>query len=240
MLLHCTVDSLGKTIRSVPAGHEPKLHGQKYDKDPCGTGQLDAAGCRKHHGTLQTQLWCSSESRLGGKERPQCMQAGRKKTNPCRQMRNQSDFLKSMCVSVIANSWYLEASESNLGDLLGTWWFVQFLPWWNMLMTIYPLHSMAISQKISKVRICSDDPSLIVTNSRYHPFRMGTCPRSTSLTAVCPWWSQEKPGICASKTLQNINKTHQNPFQFGQWGGRLHIHESCHIYLRWHYCFCHG
>jgi hypothetical protein len=32
MLLHCTVDSLGKTIRSVPAGHEPKLHGQNTTK----------------------------------------------------------------------------------------------------------------------------------------------------------------------------------------------------------------
>lgn len=164
------------------------------------------------------------------------MQAGRKK-KPLQANEKPVRFSKIYVYFSNRNSWYLEASESKLGDLLGAWWFVQFLPWWK-LMTIYPLHSMAISRKISKVRICSDDPSLIVTNSRCHPFRMGTCPRSTSLTAICPWWSQEKPGNWASKTL-NINQTHQNPFQFGQWG-RLHIHESCHIYLRWHYCFCHG
>ena len=131
MLLHCTVDSLGKTIRSVPAGHEPKLHGQKSDKRSmrklASWMQLDVANITGRFKT-QTLVFIRKPSWWQGAA-PMHASRSQKNKNPCRQMRNQSDFLKSMCVSGIANSWYLEASESNLyrwsfgghGGLCNSW-----------------------------------------------------------------------------------------------------------------------
>ena len=116
----------------------------KIRQNPCRTGQLDAAGCRNSGVHQNAGLVATNGPNA-------CKQVAKKK--PCRGMRNQSDFLKSMvCFSnrqLISWSFRIQSRWSFGGMVVcaisqvlviphcnEVYHSRDFLGWWNMWRTV--------------------------------------------------------------------------------------------------------